>query len=162
MRPRTLLLSFLLIALAPTVAAQDACTQSSPCDLVVSVGPPGFLDEPVGGWNVTTGDWARIDLFNEDEVAHRVTLEGHGVDMSVAPLEQRFSEPFQWGAAGPYAFSDDPSGDTATVNVFAGDFVEATEDDATTGADGNAEDRPTPGLSFLVAAIALAFAARRR
>lgn len=149
---RTLLALPLLaiLAIAP-VAAQDGCTQASPCEWVVAVGADGFLESD---WTWTEGDWLRLVVDNGDDVAHTVTLEGTGIAVTAPNIDEAASAPFQL-EVGAYTLRDQPSGHTASATVVEGDAVDAAASSSNKG---------MPGFESVlgIAAVGLALFLRRR
>ncbi|MEK6985264.1 MAG: hypothetical protein AABX89_02645 [Candidatus Thermoplasmatota archaeon] len=139
------------LALAP-VSAQDGCTQASPCEWVVVVGADGFLESE---WIWTEGDWLQLVVDNGDDVAHTVTIEGAGIAVTAADLDETSSTPFQL-EAGAYTLRDQPSGHTASASVVEGDAVDA--------AAASSSNKGMPGFEAVLAfaAIGLALFVRRR
>jgi hypothetical protein len=157
-------LAALALALAAVpAAAQDACTQSSPCLWEVVVDQPGFIGE--SAWNWTAGDWMRLTVANDDDKAHTVTLSGYGVQLQVPALEER-SQVVQLTQAGHFQLSDAPSGDTVDVTVVNGDVVDYEK--GLIDANGNAaagsgsSSGRVPGLGLPVLLLALLAAALAR
>lgn len=155
-------LAILAFAAVPAAQAQDdACIQASPCPWEVVVDQPGFVGE--SEWNWTAGDWMRLTVFNDGDVAHTVTLSGYGVSLQVPPLEER-SQVIQLSQAGHFTLSDSPSGDTVPITVVDGDVVDYEK--GLIDANGNAVS-PTgkggiPGVGLPLLAVALAVAAFAR
>ena len=138
----------------PAVTAQeDGCLAANPCDWVVIVGADGFLESD---WNWTAGDWLRLVVSNDDDVAHTVTIDGTSVRVTAPAIDEAQSAPFQL-AVGTYTLRDQPSGHTASARAVEGDVVEYEAGLTSSG-------KGTPGFEvFLaVAAVGLALLLRRR
>jgi hypothetical protein len=155
----------LAVALAPQAQAQDSCSQASPCPWDLVVDSPGFIGE--GEWNWTAGDWMRISVANDDDVAHTVTLSGYDLTFSIPALEER-SQTVQLTKAGTFQFADQPSGDGVDVHVVQGDVVDyekgisdANGNPVSSGSSGTGR---VPGveLPLLVLGLAAAVLAARR
>lgn len=143
------------LLLAPVAAAQDdACTQAEPCAWFLTVDGTGFVDEPPGGWNFTTGDWFVLTVLNEDDAPHTVSIAGIvSVDAPAAAVVD--SAPFQWPAADRYTARDAPSGAQAAVDVLDVDVVAAqTDGDDPTGDGGGQERAPGPSMVLIAGALA--------
>lgn len=138
------------LVLAPLAAAQeDGCLQANPCILDVEVDAMGIASLSV--INVTTGDWFYVGVSNLDSRDHTITLAGHGVSVAVEGDFFADSQPFQFGAPGAYALRDSPTGDEATINVLAGDVVDAEAGITSSSGDG----KGAPGPSVAVVALAV-------
>ncbi|MFA5943817.1 MAG: hypothetical protein WC876_05050 [Candidatus Thermoplasmatota archaeon] len=155
---RALVAFLAVVAVAATASAQSApgCTQANPCVVTVDVDAAGIAD--LSETLFTSGDWMVLSVYNNDEQAHTVRLAGHPVDVTVAAGDLVDTQPFKLGAAGTYALSDAPSGDSADLLVEA---EESFSSDSGTSGGGNGIPGPTPAL--LVAAVAaLAWGLRRK
>ncbi len=158
------------LSLVPGVAAQEGCTQAEPCLWVVDIDETGISGggDPDASWNGTQGDWIQISVFNADDVDHTLTLEGIGLSWDVASFDLVDSAPFQLDLAGEYRFVDSPTGDAASVLVYANDAVAVQEGEEQGITDPQvaapAEPAPsqgTPGFGIVGALLALAFVTRR-
>ncbi len=167
LNPARITLPFLALAMlaVPVASAQDdACSQSDPCPWALDVYEAGF-DVSDESLNATIDDWYTLNIFNLDDVAHTITLEGHGVQVTVAPLEEATSAPFQLTQAGVFSLDDEPTGDFVLVQVFETDVVDEEADAATTAAgneDAVGKDQPLPLTVALGALLVSAFLLRRR
>lgn len=115
------LLAATALAAVPAAQAQDACTQSSPCPWDIVVDQPGFIGD--SSWNWTAGDWMKITVSNDDDVAHTVTLSDYGLTFSVPSLSEQ-SQTVQLTKSGSFDLKDAPSGDQVKVTVVNGDVVD--------------------------------------
>ncbi len=148
-----------LAAAVPAASAQeDACVQANPCEWYVVVGSTGFLES---NWNWTAGDWLKLVVSNDDDVAHTVSIDGTAVSVQAGAIAEASSAPFQL-AVGSYTLRDQPSGDTAKALAVKGDVVQY--ENGLTDAGTSSKGR-IPGFEAPLAAAALvglALVARRR
>lgn len=154
---RTLPLSALALLLlaAPASAQEDACSQSDPCPWVLEVDQDGIIGE---GLTATVGDWYVLDVVSFDDREHTLTLEGHDVQVTLAPGGSATSDPFQLGTPGTFSLEDQPTGDFVWVEVRETDVVgdEAGADEPAGG--GDEKNTPLPlaaGLAALLGAVLL-------
>ncbi len=149
------LLATLLAGAVPAAAQEDGCTQSNPCPWYVDVGADGFVTgslDATAEWNWTVGDWVELSVFNEDDVAHAVTLTGYGVTLQVPSLEER-SRAFELSEAGDFELGDDLTGDTAVVRVLTVDSVEFENGATGTGSSGGGGGIPSLALPIVAGAL---------
>ncbi len=158
----------LLVALllTTTVAAQeDACSQTDPCEWVVTVDSTGFDRDGQEElfYNATLGDWYRFSFLNADDVDHTISLEDHDAWTVTADAIFLDTDPFELDQAGSFALTDEQTGDTAIVQVLVGDVVdaEAGSDPASQSGPGEDGGKTTPGFGLVAALVALALVRRR-
>jgi hypothetical protein len=148
---------------AATTTADDGCTQADPCEWAVIVNADGFLESD---WNWTAGDWLKLAVSNDDDVAHTVSLVPASGGAPVASVTSQgvaeaASAPFQL-AVGDYTLKDSPSGDTAHALALKGDSV--AYENGIAGASTSGKGR-IPGFELPLALAGLAAVAslsRRR
>lgn len=169
MRILTPLAATLALLALPAAHAQasDSCTQASPCLWDVVVDRPGFIGEPSYNW--TVGDWMTLDVSNDDNATHTVTLSGYSIQLTVPSLGEK-TQVVQLTQAGAFQLADAPSGGTIPVTVVNGDVVDyqnglinANGKALTSAAGtGSAAHTPSLGLPLLVGALIAVAATRRR
>lgn len=152
---RALLPLALLLLAAPAHAQDDACTQDAPCPWVVNVDEEGIDGDDL---NATVGDWYVIEAFNFDDEEHTLTLEGHGVELTLPAIGEATSDPISLETTGVFSLEDQPTGDFLWLEVRATDVV---DDEQGGDEDGEDEDTPLP-LPFVLAAVLAALVLRRR
>ncbi len=157
----TLAATALLLALTPASAQDDACTQQTPCDWIATVDAIGFTNEPSGGWNFTAGDWFVLDLFNLDDVAHRLVLEHPGGTFDVGPDARVLTAPFAFDDPGTYSLRDETTGAVATYTILAEDVVDHEDSNSATHA-GETGSNGTPGPAVFAVGLAVLGAAFAR
>ncbi len=153
--PFAAVLSMLVVAphASGQVQAEDGCVEANPCILTVDVDDLGIAS--VSQLNFTSGDWFMLSVYNDDDVRHTVSLAGHAASVTVEAVDIQDSEKFPMGAPGTYALRDEPTSDTVTLNVVAGDVVDYEDGPSTSGKTG-IPGAPLPLLTLgLLAAVAL-------
>ncbi|MHB1262654.1 MAG: hypothetical protein ACYC2H_13185 [Thermoplasmatota archaeon] len=165
MRVRSPPLAFLaLLALAstaPMALAQDpdgepGCPQSNPCEVILEVDAAGIADlEPS---TFGTGDWILFSIYNADDEAHTISLEGHSFEASIGAGDINDTRPLKLGAPGTYELRDQPSGDVAGITVEA---EEVFTDGSSSSSGGNGIPGPVPALVLAVLAASAAIARRK-
>lgn len=149
-----------LASAGPTASAQDpdgepGCPQSNPCEVILEVDAAGIADlEPS---TFGTGDWILFSIYNADDEAHTVRLDGHSLEASIGAGDINDTRPFKLGAPGTYALRDQPSGDSADITVEAEEVFDASS----TSKSSNGIPGPTPAL-IVVALAVLAWGLRRK
>jgi MYXO-CTERM domain-containing protein len=151
-------LAILAIAVLPAASA-DACSEATPCVWYVDVFE-GI--EQRGTWEVTLGDWWRVNATNFEDQARTLQLEAVGMALRVPSLADAQSAAFRFCKAGDFVLTDD-LGRTAPVRVTAADSNDAAAglSGAATGNPCEAKASPTPPAMAILLALGL-LAARRR
>lgn len=148
-------LAVLAAAFLPVAIAQDDCSDPlEACPWIVAVSAAGF-DET--SWTFTQGEWYNLTVDNSDEVAHRITVETYGIDLT-APADGEASRTFLLERAGDFVVRDVTTGRTATLRVTADDYI------AGAGGAGGTTTKGTPAVAAVLAlaCVALAAVALRR
>ncbi len=102
------------------------CEQATPCEMVVSVDDTGIVE--VSHAQVTAGDWYKIEVSNDGDAEHTVTLSGVGASWTVPSLDDRASV-VQFPARACLQFASGST--TAKLSVYAADYVDVSQGAAT-------------------------------
>ena len=155
MRSLPVLFAVLTLATAGAAQAAPGCTQANPCVATVDIDAMGIAD--VSETTFTSGDWLILSVYNDDEQAHTLRLAGHSIVLTVASGDLVDTQPFKLGAAGTYALSDTPSGDSLDF------LVEAEETFSSSGSSSGGNGIPGLTPVLVVASLAaVAWGLRRK
>jgi hypothetical protein len=144
---------------ASAQTADDGCTHADPCPLIVTVDSAGFEED---GFQVTSGDWFTLTVYNDDTVVHTVRLGSGPVVVTAQADSEANSAVFQAPSPGTYTLSDSPSGDAIPLEVLDVDVVAADQVASESGAGTKGRGTPSLDLPVLACGLALlAWAARR-